>query len=283
MKLLNYSQTPTLPSCCCWQSSWRWPWRGWGHCSPWPGRPRTDSRAWGHSWGHRRGRSCQGWPRTILKRINSFIDTFLVTSHCMNQYRRMYNWNIKTNVSEISIKTPNVKIYWNNMSAKYSMENKDLWYDDVIKWKPFPRHWPFKWRGALMFSLICAWLNGWINNRESGDLRRHPTHYDVTVMYLMEYHRASVRSWSLAEQECDASPWKGRASARERRRWCYSGLAASISTSSERTKDHFHSIVRWCCERTIVYKYSQQTSHRSPVRVRHGASFVWFRFRYFYC
>ena len=36
--------------------------------------------------------------------------------------------------------------------------------------------------GALMFSLICAWINGWVNNREAGDLKRHHAHYDVTVM-----------------------------------------------------------------------------------------------------
>ena len=39
-----------------------------------------------------------------------------------------------------------------------------------------------QWRGALMFSLICAWINDWANNGEAGDLRRHRTHYDVTVM-----------------------------------------------------------------------------------------------------
>ena len=38
-------------------------------------------------------------------------------------------------------------------------------------------------RGALFFSLICAWTIGWINNREAGDVRRHRTHYEVTVMY----------------------------------------------------------------------------------------------------
>ena len=68
---------------------------------------------------------------------------------------------------------------------------------DVIKWKHFPRYWPFvrgihrspvnsphkgQWRGALMFSLICAWINCWVNNREAGDLRRYRAHYDVTVM-----------------------------------------------------------------------------------------------------
>ena len=70
-------------------------------------------------------------------------------------------------------------------------------YDDIIKWKHFPRYWPFvpgihrspvnsphkaQWRGALMFSLIWAWMNGCENNREVGDSRRHRAHYDVTVM-----------------------------------------------------------------------------------------------------
>ena len=70
-------------------------------------------------------------------------------------------------------------------------------HDDVIKWKHFPRYSPFvrgiqrspvnsphkgQWRGALMFSLICAGINGWVNNREAGDLRHHRAHYDVTVM-----------------------------------------------------------------------------------------------------
>ena len=39
-----------------------------------------------------------------------------------------------------------------------------------------------QWRGALMFCLFCVWVNGWVNNREAGDLRRYRTHYDVTVM-----------------------------------------------------------------------------------------------------
>ena len=70
-------------------------------------------------------------------------------------------------------------------------------HDDVIKWKYFPRYWPFvreihrspvnfphkgQWRGALMFTLICARMNGWVNNREAGDLRRYLAHYDVIVM-----------------------------------------------------------------------------------------------------
>ena len=38
--------------------------------------------------------------------------------------------------------------------------------------------------GALMFSLICAWTNSWVNNRESGDLGRQSAHSDVSVMPL---------------------------------------------------------------------------------------------------
>ena len=55
-----------------------------------------------------------------------------------------------------------------------------VFHDDLIKWKHFPRNWPFvrgiqrspvnspherQWRGALVFSLICAWRNGWVNDR----------------------------------------------------------------------------------------------------------------------
>ena len=39
-----------------------------------------------------------------------------------------------------------------------------------------------QWRKALMFSLICAWINGWVNNGKDGDLRRHHALYDVIVM-----------------------------------------------------------------------------------------------------
>ena len=42
-----------------------------------------------------------------------------------------------------------------------------------------------QWSGALMFSEICAWINGWVNNREAGDLRRHRAHHDVIVMFQL--------------------------------------------------------------------------------------------------
>ena len=48
----------------------------------------------------------------------------------------------------------------------------------------FPAQRPGRWSfDQLMFSLICASINGWVHNREAGDLRRHRAHYDVTVMF----------------------------------------------------------------------------------------------------
>ena len=74
-----------------------------------------------------------------------------------------------------------------------------FFHDNVIKWKYFPRYWPFvrgihrspvnsphkgQWRGALMFSLICVWINSQVNNREAGDLRRYRAHYYAILMFI---------------------------------------------------------------------------------------------------
>ena len=84
-----------------------------------------------------------------------------------------------------------------------------MYHDDVIKWKHFPHYWPFvrgiywspmnsphkgQWRGTLMFSLICAWINGCVNNREAGNLRCHHAHYEVIVMQLIMCYKDSCTS-----------------------------------------------------------------------------------------
>ena len=73
-------------------------------------------------------------------------------------------------------------------------------HDDVIKWKHFPRNWPFargihpvnsphkgQWRGALVFSLIYARINDSVNTGEAGDLRSNHAHDDIIVMTPMHY------------------------------------------------------------------------------------------------
>ena len=44
----------------------------------------------------------------------------------------------------------------------------------------FPAQRPVKRSFDVFF--ICVWINGWVNNREAGDLRRYRAHYEVTVM-----------------------------------------------------------------------------------------------------
>ena len=81
----------------------------------------------------------------------------------------------------------------------------------------FRRHWPFvrgihrspvnsphkgQWRGALMFSLICAWIYGWVNNRDAGDLRRHRAHYDIIVMECFRSAWAGSSDWHDLWSRC---------------------------------------------------------------------------------
>ena len=92
-------------------------------------------------------------------------------------------------------------------------------HDNVIKWKHFPRYWPFvrgihrslvnsphkgQWRGALVSSLICTRMHGWVNNGEAGDLRRHRAHYDVTVMMrkLMKHHMGLICACDSITEAC---------------------------------------------------------------------------------
>ena len=89
-----------------------------------------------------------------------------------------------------------------------------------IKWKYFPRYWPFvrgiprspvnsphkgQWRGAWKFSLMCAWINGWVNNSKAGDLRCHRAHYDVIVMIIVllniHWNTCDVTVASVAKQD----------------------------------------------------------------------------------
>ena len=93
-------------------------------------------------------------------------------------------------------------------------------HDDVIKWKYFPRYWPFvreihrspvnfphkgQWRGALMFTLICDRMNGWVNNHEASDSRRYLAHCDVIVMLSnigWSYTGISMSQSSLTTTSC---------------------------------------------------------------------------------
>ena len=115
----------------------------------------------------------------------------------LNQWEKRHAHNVKMrqmNPSQCAV----LATFWYCRKCRLRCQ-KLFNHDDVIKWKHFPRYWPFvrgihrspvnsphkgQWRGALMFTLICARINDWVNNREAGDLRRYRTHYDVIVMSL---------------------------------------------------------------------------------------------------
>ena len=77
-----------------------------------------------------------------------------------------------------------------------------------------------QWRGALMFSLMCARINGWVNKGETGDLRRYLAHYDVIVMqgvviiFIPHFSSpwALLPRWLLRLPRISWTPWnEGRA------------------------------------------------------------------------
>ena len=65
-----------------------------------------------------------------------------------------------------------------------------------------------QWRGTLMFYFICARINGWVNNREARDFRRHRTYYDVIVMghqNIIRQKKSQSNFMTLVWRFCDLS------------------------------------------------------------------------------
>ena len=131
--------------------------------------------------------------------IRHSIMTYICT--CVLHYRSTSYININCNAFSCWRSAMSLKVIWGwYLPREVHIDfPRYTWpqHDDVIKWNHFPRNWPFvrkihrspvnfphkgQWRGALMFSLIYAWINDWVNNREAGDLRRQHGHYDVIVM-----------------------------------------------------------------------------------------------------
>ena len=67
---------------------------------------------------------------------------------------------------------------WDSLMKKWITKLAMTWWRHRLLNSPHKG----QWCGALMFSLIRAWINGWVNNRKAGDLRCHRAHYDVVVM-----------------------------------------------------------------------------------------------------
>ena len=100
-------------------------------------------------------------------------------------YSRFIAW---TNADELS--TRSLEINFNDMMTS---SNGNIFRVAGILCGEFTGH---RWiphtkaSDAVLWCLffICAWIKGWVNNREAGDLRRHRTQYDVTVMKFKTNH-----------------------------------------------------------------------------------------------
>ena len=97
------------------------------------------------------------------------------------RYYILHDWSDKTRYSICTIDVHAFATPW----WRHQMETFSALLALCAGNSPVPVNSPHKgqWRGALMFSLICVWINGWVNNREAGDLRRYRGHHDVTVMH----------------------------------------------------------------------------------------------------
>ena len=83
-----------------------------------------------------------------------------------------------------------------------------------------------------MFSVTCAWINGWLNNREAGELSRNRAHYDVSIMYwyIVEVFRAA--KFIDATRPClfDTNIWPSTITEPlSHTHWCISELKLELS------------------------------------------------------
>ena len=85
-------------------------------------------------------------------------------------------------------------------------------HDDIIKWKHFPRYWPFVlgihwspvysphkgyWHGVLMFTLMCAWINGWLSYLHNEIFYAGETSlYWICPLYWSPSHHSSATDHS---------------------------------------------------------------------------------------
>ena len=131
---------------------------------------------------------------------------------------------------------------------------------------PVPVNSPHKgqWLGALMFSLICAWINDWVNNREAGDLRRHRGHYDVIVMAEPTTRLSgSLRGCSIAIGGKDYHGFRGANRSQFTRAVMsrlYSKVVFSVPVSGSYYCKIFHHVLLWFLHQLIQSIYFRITS-----------------------
>ena len=112
------------------------------------------------------------------------------TESALNLAMRYFQQGFTNSARSFTLRAHRLDPWW-----RHQMETFSALLSICAGNSPVPGEFPAQ-RPALMFSLICVW-NGWVNNREAGDLRRYCAHYDVTVMQLgCLWHRRKGRQQS---------------------------------------------------------------------------------------
>ena len=150
---------------------------------------------------------CQCWSRTMTpigvtrpQGMNTHLPVMHDWCKCITSLSNFIQiYHISCHLGILHRATIHI-IIMRNLTKVYHMSSLELYPDhDVIKWKHFPRYWPFVWEftgngwifltkasdaelRCFIFILSAPWINGWVNNHKAGDLRCHRAHYDIIVM-----------------------------------------------------------------------------------------------------
>ena len=160
------------------------------------------------------------WMHVQWKVIKSdSLDTCLLISilYCMLYSLRGYECHINNKHNELSL-LKFINDLWIFLTL-YSCNSWSPWWRHQMETfsallalcagnSPVPVNSPHKgqWRGALMFSFICVWINDWVNNRVAGDLKRHRGHYDVNVMHyarIKQHGDCAHVSYCSSQSKCN--------------------------------------------------------------------------------
>ena len=146
-------------------------------------------------------------------------------------------------------------------------------YHDVIKRKHFPRYWPFcgEFTGHRWITLTKAsdaelwcplwsapWINGWVKNREAGDLRRHFAHYDVIVM---KCHGGDTRDNNYNNSiNLNIEPESGRRIHHELKFWCFTNIQSNRIRNAQASRLTLSSSNAFCgwlrsCGVSTIFMY----------------------------
>ena len=89
-------------------------------------------------------------------------------------------------VSDMRLLLPLYWSWWRHQNGNIFRITGPLWGEFTVHWWiPLTKASDAELWG---FSLICMWINGWVNNREAGYLRCHWAHYDVTLMVMWSHY-----------------------------------------------------------------------------------------------